>query len=46
MVTYGLTDAQQLRQVVITGPFFGAGTTSTYTLTLDQYGKPVTITKP
>ncbi|WP_030199052.1 LppX_LprAFG lipoprotein [Terrabacter tumescens] len=44
--TYGLTDAQELRQVVITGPFFGAGTTSTYTLTLDQYGKPVTITKP
>ena len=44
--TYGLTDAQQLRQVVITGPFFGAGTTSTYTLTLDQYGQPVTITKP
>lgn len=45
-VTYGLTDAKQLRQVVITGPFFGAGTTSTYTLTLDQYGQPVTITKP
>src|SRR3954470_20797599 len=45
-VTYGLTDAGELRQVVITGPFFGTGTTSTYTLTLDQYGKPVTITKP
>ena len=44
--TYGLTDSQELRQVVITGPFFGAGTTSTYTLTLDQYGQPVTITKP
>lgn len=44
--TYGLTDAQELRQVVLTGPFFGTGTTSTYTLTLDQYGKPVTITKP
>ena len=24
-VTYGLTDSQELRQVVITGPFFGAG---------------------
>jgi lipoprotein LprG len=44
--TYGLTDAQELRQVVLTGPFFGAGSTSTYTLTLDQYGQPVTITKP
>ncbi|NUQ32858.1 MAG: LppX_LprAFG lipoprotein, partial [Dermatophilaceae bacterium] len=44
--TYGLTDAQELRQVVIAGPFFGAGSASTYTLTLDQYGQPVTITKP
>ena len=44
--TYGLTDAEELRQVVLTGPFFGTGTTSTYTLTLDQYGHPVTITKP
>jgi lipoprotein LprG len=45
-VTYGLTDDQELRQVTLTGPFFGPGTTSTYTLTLDQYGQPVTITKP
>ena len=45
-VTYGLTDSQELRQVLITGPFFGPGTTSTYTLTLDQYGTPVTIEKP
>src|SRR6476661_4211268 len=44
--TYGVTDSQELRQVVITVPFFGAGTTSTSTLTLDQYGQPVTITKP
>lgn len=44
--TYGLTDSQELRRVVITGPFFGAGSSSTYTLTLDQYGQPVTITKP
>ncbi len=41
--TYGLTDADELRQVALTGPFFGAGTSSTYTLTLDQYGAPVTI---
>ncbi|MGO4600158.1 LppX_LprAFG lipoprotein [Terrabacter sp. 2RAF25] len=44
--TYGLTDSQELRQVAIAGPFFGAGSSSTYTLTLDQYGQPVTITKP
>ncbi|GAA6525239.1 LppX_LprAFG lipoprotein [Intrasporangium sp. DVR] len=44
--TYGLTEADQLRQVDVTGPFFGAGTSSTYTMTLDQYGTPVTITKP
>ena len=44
--TYGLTDTGELRRVVLTGPFFGAGTTSTYTLTLDQYGQPVSITKP
>ncbi|MGW5241095.1 LppX_LprAFG lipoprotein [Monashia sp. NPDC004114] len=45
-VTYGLTDSGELRQVTLTGPFFGPGTTATYTLTLDQYGQPVTITKP
>lgn len=45
-VSYGLTDAQELRRVQLTGPFFGAGTTSTYTLLLDQYGAPVTIATP
>jgi lipoprotein LprG len=45
-VSYGLTDANQLRQVAIAGPFFGAGTSSTYTLVLDRYGEPVTISKP
>ncbi len=45
-VTYALTDANQLRQVVIAGPFFGAGSSSTYTLVLDRYGEPVTISKP
>ncbi|EWT01253.1 hypothetical protein N865_05585 [Intrasporangium oryzae NRRL B-24470] len=44
--TFGLTDDQELRTVTLTGPFFGPGTTSTYTLTLDQYNAPVTITKP
>lgn len=44
--TYGLTEANQLRQVELTGPFFDTSTKSTYTLTLDQYGTPVTIEKP
>ena len=44
--TYGLTDDEQLRQVVLKGPFFGADTTATYTLVLDKYGEPVTIEKP
>ena len=45
-VTYGLTEDDELRQVTLTGPFFGAGTSSSYVLTLDQYGEPVTITAP
>jgi lipoprotein LprG len=45
-VTYGLAEGDELRQVTLTGPFFGAGTSSTYVLTLDQYGEPVTITAP
>ncbi|MEO7752907.1 MAG: LppX_LprAFG lipoprotein [Terracoccus sp.] len=44
--TYGLTDADELRTVKLTGPFHGAGTTSTYSLVLDRYGDPVTIVKP
>ncbi|WP_404389081.1 LppX_LprAFG lipoprotein [Humibacillus xanthopallidus] len=45
-VTYGLTEGDELRQVTLTGPFFGASTSSSYVLTLDQYGQPVTITAP
>lgn len=45
-VSYSLTEQQQLREVRLVGPFFGSGTTSTYTLTLDKYGEAVTITKP
>lgn len=44
--TYSLTAANQLRDVTLTGPFFGSGSTSTYSLSLDQYNKPATITKP
>lgn len=44
--TYLLTDANQLRQVALEGPFFGSGTTSTYTLVLDRYNEAVSITRP
>lgn len=44
--TYGLTDTNELRQVELTGPFFGARSESTYNLTLDQYDQPVTISPP
>jgi lipoprotein LprG len=44
--TYGVVeDSSQLRTVEITGPFYG-GAVSTYVLTLDRYGEPVTITAP
>lgn len=45
-VVYGLVeDGWQLRTVEITGPFYPPAT-STYTLTLDGYGEPVTVTRP
>jgi lipoprotein LprG len=45
-VTYGITvPGGELRTVTMTGPFY-KGATSTYTLTLDQYGAPVEISKP
>lgn len=43
---YGLTSDQQLRTVALDGPFFGAGSRSTYSLKLDRYGEAVTIEKP
>ena len=45
--TFGIaTASNQLRKVVLTGPFYmGAGTT-TFTLIIDGYGKSVTITPP
>lgn len=43
---YGLTvPGGQLRTITLTGPFF-AGARSTYTLTLDRYGKAVEISRP
>ena len=45
-VVYGLVEESwQVRTVAITGPFYPPAT-STYTLTLDQYGAPVTVTAP
>ncbi len=45
-VTYGLVEPTwQVRTVEITGPFYPPAT-STYTVTLDTYGAPVTVTKP
>lgn len=45
-VTYGLVEESwQVRTVVITGSFYPPAT-STYTVTMDSYGAPVTVTKP
>lgn len=45
-VTYGLVeDSWEVRTVEITGPFYPPEP-STYTLTLDAYGEPVTVTRP
>ncbi|MGB7449723.1 MAG: LppX_LprAFG lipoprotein [Ornithinimicrobium sp.] len=45
-VVYGLIeDDWQVRTVTLTGPFYPPAT-STYTLTLDDYGEPVTVTAP
>lgn len=45
-VTYGLVeDSWELRTVEITGPFYPPEP-STYTLTMDAYGEPVTVTRP
>lgn len=45
-VVYGLVEETwQVRTVEITGPFYPQQE-STYTVTLDQYGTPVTVTAP
>lgn len=44
-VTYGVSANNELRTVKLVGPFY-PGSTSTYLLTLDQYGAAVSITKP
>jgi len=40
------TPSHQVRRVVLTGPFFDAHKSSTYTLILDRYGETVQITPP
>ncbi|MBW8172209.1 LppX_LprAFG lipoprotein [Ornithinimicrobium sp. Arc0846-15] len=45
-VAYGLIeDSWELRTVTVTGPFYPP-VESTYTVTLDEYGVPVTVTAP
>ena len=44
-VSYGLTDANQLRNATLTGPFF-PGAPATYVVTLTDYGTPVAIASP
>lgn len=44
-VTYGLTDSGELRTINTTGPFY-KDATSTYRITLTNYGAPVEISAP
>lgn len=45
-VVYGLVEESwEVRTVTITGPFYPPAS-STYALTLDRYGVPVTVTRP
>ena len=40
------TATGQLREATLTGPFFDAATTSTYTVVLEKYGEQVDIRAP
>ncbi|MFC7490940.1 MULTISPECIES: LppX_LprAFG lipoprotein [unclassified Knoellia] len=44
-VTYGIAEGDRLQLAEVVGPFF-KGSTSTFTLRLKDYGKPVEITRP
>lgn len=44
-VTYGITESGELRTTRATGPFY-EGATSTYTIVVKDYGKPVDVTLP
>jgi hypothetical protein len=43
---YITKSTNQLRRVVLTGPFYEKGKNSTFNLLMDKYGAPVTITAP
>ncbi|MGH3497383.1 MAG: LppX_LprAFG lipoprotein [Nocardioidaceae bacterium] len=45
-VTYQLSDGDQVRQAVITGPFYAGHSDVTYTLTLETSSTDVSITAP
>jgi lipoprotein LprG len=44
--TFGVTADNELRKVVLNGPFYSASKRSTFTLVLDKYGENVSITPP
>ena len=45
--TFGIDpNSDQMRRVVLTGPFFSRTNPSTFTLILDNYGENVTVTQP
>jgi hypothetical protein len=44
--TFGVTTANELRKVVLNGPFYSASKHSTFTLVIDKYGENVSITAP
>ena len=39
-------ESGQLRKATLRGPFYGKAAMTTYTVVLDDYGQPATITKP
>jgi lipoprotein LprG len=44
--TFGITTDNQLRKVVLNGPFYSKTKSSTFTLVLDEYGENVAISPP
>ncbi len=44
--TFFLDDAQQLRRVEVTGPFYAGGADVAYTVSLDRYGAEKEIVRP
>lgn len=45
--TFGIADSNnQLRKVVLSGPFFSGSGSTTFTVIIDRYGENVTITPP